>query len=70
MSLDWPMEMLSVFTFEELDDRRTKLAVTFTPLNASDDEIAVFDNNHPSMTQGFGGSFEKLDAYLAKLQKR
>jgi uncharacterized protein YndB with AHSA1/START domain len=69
MSLDWPMEMLSVFTFEELDDGRTKLAVTFTPLNASDEEIAVFDNNHPSMTQGFSGSFEKLEAYLATIQK-
>jgi len=70
MAPGWPLEMLTVFAFEELDDGRTKIVVTSSAYNASDEETATFDSNHPSMTNGFGGTFEKLEAYLVSLRKR
>ncbi|RUP08180.1 SRPBCC domain-containing protein [Hyphomicrobium sp.] len=70
MSPTWPLEMLSVFTLEELDDGRTKMTVSWTPFNPSDEEADTFDKGRPGMTQGFSGTFEQLEAYLASIQKR
>ena len=69
MSPGWPLELLSVFTLEELDDGRTKLTINWSPYNASDDEIETFDKGRPSMTQGWSGTLEQLEAYLARIQK-
>lgn len=70
MAPGWPMEMLTVFTFEKIDDGRTKLNVTSSAYNASDEEIATFEEGYLSMTNGFGGTFDKLEAYLASIRKR
>ncbi|CAA2142388.1 SRPBCC domain-containing protein [Hyphomicrobium sp. ghe19] len=69
MAPGWPMEMLTVFAFEEIDDGRTKLNVTSSAYNASDEEIATFEKGYPSMTQGWGGTLEQLGTYLASVQK-
>jgi uncharacterized protein YndB with AHSA1/START domain len=65
MAPTWPLEMLSVFTFEELGDK-TKFTVHWSPLNASEEERATFAEGHASMQQGWGGTLDKLEAYLAK----
>ena len=61
----WPMEMLSIFTFEEMPDGKTKFTVTWRPHNATEEERATFDAGHASMTGGWTGTMEQLEAYLA-----
>lgn len=70
MSPTWPLEMLSIFSFEDVGEGRTKLTISWTPFNASDEELATFEKGRPSMTQGWSGTFEQLEAYLASIQKR
>ena len=61
----WPLEMLTVATFFEYDGK-TLVTLTWTPHNATAEERKVFDENHPSMTPGWTGSFARLDAYPAQ----
>ena len=58
--------MLSIFTFEEAPGGKTKLTIRWSPHNATDEERKTFDAGHDSMRQGWGGTLEKLTAYLAK----
>lgn len=62
----WPLQMLSTFTFEDLPGGKTKFTVRWAPYNATEAEVKTFDSNRNSMTQGWSGTFEQLDAYLAK----
>ena len=61
----WPLEMLSVFTFEE-EGGKTRFTVKWSPLNATDEEKATFAAGHGSMQQGWSGTLEQLEAYLTK----
>ncbi len=65
MALDWPLEMLTTFTFEDVGGK-TKFTTTSLALNASEAERATFSANHNSMTQGWTGTLDQLDAHLAK----
>ena len=65
LSATWPLELLTTVTFEEEPGGKTKLTLRWSPLNASPDEQLTFDAAHDSMTQGWGGTFERLTAYLA-----
>ena len=65
MAPTWPLEMLSVFSFEE-EGGKTRFTVRWSPLNASEEERATFAAGHASMQQGWGGTLDKLAAYLAK----
>ena len=60
----WPLEMLSVFTFEEQPGGKTKFTVTWRPYNATAEEQATFDAGHASMTGGWSGTMENLENYL------
>ena len=62
----WPLELLSVFTFEDQPGGKTKFTIHWTPHNASAEEQQTFDDGHASMTQGWGGTLDQLAAYLAK----
>ncbi len=62
----WPLEMLSTFTFEELPDGKTKFTVRWAMHNASAEEQKTFDSSHDGMTQGWSGTMDQLDAYLAR----
>ena len=62
----WPLEMLSVFTFEEMPGGKTKLTIRWSPHNATEDEERTFDTNRDGMRQGWGGSLDQLEAHLAK----
>jgi uncharacterized protein YndB with AHSA1/START domain len=62
----WPLEMLSVFTFEELPGGKTKFTVRWSPHNATEEERRTFDAGHGSMQQGWTGTLDQLTAYLAK----
>jgi uncharacterized protein YndB with AHSA1/START domain len=66
MAPTWPLEMLSVFTFEEVPGGKTKLTIRWSPHNASEGERKTFDAGHDSMRQGWTGTLDQLAAYFAK----
>lgn len=61
----WPQEMRNTITLSEASGVTT-LTLTGRPENATPEEAAVYDAHHESMHQGFGGTFDKLAAYLAQ----
>jgi uncharacterized protein YndB with AHSA1/START domain len=60
----WPLQMLSTFTFEDAAAGTTRFTVRWRTLEASAEEQATFDTMHDSMTQGWGGTMDNLEAYL------
>lgn len=64
MAPTWPLEMYSIFTFEDEPGGKTKLTVTWRPLDATPEEQAAFDAGRDSMRGGWGGTLDKLVAYL------
>jgi len=66
MAPQWPIELLSTFTFEEQPDGKTKFTVRWSPLNPTPDERKAFDEGHGSMNAGWSGTLDQLEAYLAK----
>jgi uncharacterized protein YndB with AHSA1/START domain len=66
MAPTWPIEMLSIFTFEEQPGGKTKFTVRWSPHNATAEEQKTFEEGHGSMNQGWSGTLDRLDVYLAK----
>ncbi|HEX4342172.1 MAG TPA: SRPBCC family protein, partial [Verrucomicrobiae bacterium] len=64
-SASWPLEMLTTTTLVE-EHGKTKLTLEWVPLNPTAEERQAFDAARPSMSQGWTGTFEQLDEYLAK----
>jgi predicted 3-demethylubiquinone-9 3-methyltransferase (glyoxalase superfamily)/uncharacterized protein YndB with AHSA1/START domain len=61
----WPLEVLNTVTLTERDGKTT-VSVRGEPINATGEELATFMRMFDSMRQGFGGTFDKLAAYLAQ----
>jgi len=66
MAPTWPLEMLSIFTFEEEPGGKTKLTIRWAPHNATAEEQKTFNAGRDGMRQGWNGTLEQLTAYLAK----
>lgn len=64
---DWPRETLSTITFVE-SAGKTTVTVKWAPINATQAERNAFEAARSSMTQGWSGTFEQLEAYLAEVQ--
>jgi len=62
----WPLLMLSSFSFEDEPGGRTKFTVRWRTLDATPAEQKTFDENHPSMVQGWTGTMDQLETYLAR----
>lgn len=62
----WPLKMLSTFTFEDELGGKTRFTVRWQTLEATPEEQNTFDTMYGSMTQGWGGTMDQLEAYLAK----
>ena len=62
---NWPLETLSTTTFEE-HEGKTTITLRWAPLNATEVQCQTFAKMHDSMQQGWGGTFEQLETYLAK----
>jgi uncharacterized protein YndB with AHSA1/START domain len=60
----WPAEILNTVTFTD-KGAKTGVALRSYPINATAEEIAIFETGAPSMQQGFGGTFDQLADYLA-----
>jgi uncharacterized protein YndB with AHSA1/START domain len=65
MNPDWPREMLSTVEFEA-QGPKTKVTVTWIPINAGDTELKAFEDGRDSLKQGWGGTLDNLVGYLAK----
>ena len=68
LSPTWPLKLLTTVTFEATPGGKCKLTLTWSPLDATAAEQATFDAAHDGMRMGWGGSFERLDDYLAAAQ--
>ncbi len=68
-SPNWPAEMYTIFEFKDESNNKTTVTITWIPINPSDEEAKMFESQLDGMNQGWGGSFEQLDEYLATLKK-
>ena len=66
MAPDWPREMLTTVTFEERAGKTT-VSIEWIPINASEAEIAMFEQGRDGMKGGWMGTFEELENYIANL---
>lgn len=60
----FPLEMLTTVLFTD-DGEGTRIDLSWTPINATPDEQSFFASMMASMTGGWTGSFEQLEAFLA-----
>ncbi len=63
--LHWPLQMLSTVTFQETNGRTT-VTVRWEAYEATDLERQTFQDGMASMQQGWTGTFEQFDDYLAR----
>lgn len=68
MAPTWPETMLTVVKLTEEGSDRTRVTVTWEPYGETTaEELDVFVKERGGMTQGWTGSFDKLEAHLAML---
>jgi uncharacterized protein YndB with AHSA1/START domain len=68
LSPDWPLELLSTTTFEDIGPGTTRITISWRPYNSDEAGVRAFEAGRASMTNGFSGVLAKLEAYLARLQ--
>jgi len=71
MAPTWPLKMLSTFMFEDAPGGKTKFTVRWQTLDATPEEPATFDSDQSrvSMTNGWTGTLDQLEAYLASAKQ-
>lgn len=62
---DWPLTLLTEVSLVPREGG-TFLTLTWTPIEYTAAALAMFAQQMPGMTGGWGGSFDKLDAWLAQ----
>jgi uncharacterized protein YndB with AHSA1/START domain len=65
-SASWPLEVMNTLILTE-QEGKTTLTIKGGPHNATDEEYKTFMEGISSMQQGFGGTFDQLEEYLASL---
>jgi len=68
MAPAWPAYMHVTATYDDSADGVTTYSIAWQPHESDAAGIAAFDGARDGMHAGFGGTFAKLDAYLAQLQ--
>lgn len=64
----WPETMLTTITLVEEDQNKTRVTITWEPCGeTTHDEVETFKKSRGGMTQGWTGSFDKLEEHLAKI---
>lgn len=66
MSPHWPLTWLSTVTFADAGPGKTTLTVKWVASEATEAERKTFEDGAESMRQGWTGTFDRLDDYLAK----
>jgi len=65
MAPTWPETMLSTITLAEEGPNKTRVTIVWEPQGKiTSEELDVFIKEKSGMTQGWTGSFDKLDAYI------
>lgn len=59
----WPLKMLTIVDFTD-EGGGTKVTIQWSPWEAGDAEWQTFNKNRASMTGGWSGSLDDLEAYL------
>jgi len=68
MSPTWPATMLTTVDLVAEGDRETRVTITWECYgDVTAEELATFVQARGGMTQGWTGSFDKLDEYIAKV---
>ncbi len=66
MAPTWPQTMLTTVKLSEEGPDRTRVTVTWEPFGGTTrEELETFIKARGGMTQGWTGSFDKLEAYLS-----
>lgn len=65
MAPTWPIQMHSTFRLIE-EGPSTIFQVEWRPLYPTSEERAAFEGSYASVTQGWSGTFDRLEAYLVK----
>src|SRR6266849_1150797 len=65
MAPEWPREMLSTITFEDRQGKTT-VTVRWNAYNATEAERKTFEAGRDSMREGWTGTMDQLEAYLAR----
>lgn len=68
MAPDWPAYMHVTSTWADGANGGTLHTISWLPHESDAAGLATFDGARQGMTAGFAGTFDKLDAYLLKLQ--
>ncbi len=66
----WPLQMLTLYTFEDIGGGKTRFTVHWSPFEPTAEEQAVFDAGHDSMNMGWSGTLDKLTDYLTRTQQQ
>jgi uncharacterized protein YndB with AHSA1/START domain len=62
----WPATMLTVVQLTAEGPDKTRVTITWAPYgDVTPEEVETFVQGRSGMTMGWGGSFDKLEAYLA-----
>ena len=59
----WPLEVLNTLLLTE-DNGKTTVTLSGYPINATKEEIEIFEASTGQMQQGFKGTFDQLEEYL------
>lgn len=62
---DWPLDILSTMTFAERAGTTT-VTIRWSPLNVTEAERKGFDIGRGQLKDGFTGTLDQLETYLAK----
>ena len=62
----WPRETKITVILRDEPDDKTRLTVRWTPHNATEVEQKTFDVSHVGMQATWGGTFDRLAAYLER----
>lgn len=66
LSNTWPLKLETIFYLADAENGGAELTLHARPFEASAEEIATFAGALGSMENGWVGTFEQLDAYLAR----
>lgn len=67
MAPEWPLETLSKTQFVDAGGN-TQIRLEWSALGSDPVALKTFDDGRPGMTQGWGGTMDNLDEFLAKVQ--
>lgn len=62
----WPLEVMNILTFTE-ETGKTTVTLKGFPIRATEEEIITFTQAHKSVKQGFKGTMDQLEDYLARI---